>query len=1049
MSTKIKLITASAGSGKTHKLQDTLSQLVDPSNPKKIRPEAVIATTFTKKAAQELKERARKGLIEKGFFDEAIRIEGALISTVHSVCTKIIEIFSYESGLSPKLEVLPQDDQSLYFNSALSKVLSDEVAQKMYDLETRIIYSDGRKHHDWRNDVNEIIEKARSNGINPEGIRASFDFSWKSIKSCMGTPIDGDEFEKKVLGDGVALLQTLKGLPKLGEADKKFIERLSNFLRNLKDNRNNLRWDDWQGVAGAALGKITGESYATAFKGLIGDYPRHPRFQEDYRQYLEMIFNLSAEALDAYQNYKQDRGLIDFTDMECQVLALLDKKEVKQRLSEEFDLLMVDEFQDTSPMQLAIFLKLSEIIPQAIWVGDQKQSIYGFRGADPSLMDALLDKMKTNLDIETLGNSWRSRPDLVKHANELFAKAFESTMPPEQIMLKSVRKERDEFKEAIEVWRIEKSDRQHNKIKSLRAIAQQIKFIYESKRQVAYKKDQDQEQLRDIELKDIAILCRTNDDCVATAGYLKEIGLPASVEQDGLLSLPESKLMLSALRYYAFPFDSLAIMEIKLLVDSKDNVEELIEERLRFVADQKEYEYGKDHWFIQRIDEIRQHHLNLSPSEVVNQILIKLELQRVISGWGDGQERWSNISLFRDKALVYEQSCQRLKAGATLGGFMLWLKQREKNKLLKYGGKSENAITVMTWHASKGLEWPLVVLNDCISDVRTDCFGCKVISLDNEIDLANPLKGRLIRFWFKPFQPNRTNVPFVERLHATEEAKLHAGEKIREAARLLYVGFTRARDYLCFPMDGTKEACIFTEVLGSTTMDLPTVEGHQRLPWTNEAPQVLVKKFNDVSGDPILAPDPTEVYVPIAALGVKDFEPYLLNPSSQIKLDGAVASLFGSYGSRLSVKARIDDDLLGDCLHDIAALTDLTKNDVERVLQNYNLSTVLDAEEVLAQMNAYEKFLASKGISDLRKELPITGRVKGQMITGIIDQLGTHEDHYVLIDHKSYQGTSLEEKALSFSGQLGLYKQVLEIDGQKVRKVLIHFITQGLIYQIE
>lgn len=1048
MSAKIKLVTASAGSGKTHKLQETLSQLVDPSNPKKIRPEAVIATTFTKKAAQELKERARNGLIKKGFFDEAIRLEGALINTVHSVCTKIIEIFSYESGLSPKLEVLPANDQSVYFNSALSRVLTDEIAGKLNDLESRIIYSDGRSQHDWREDVKDIIEKARSNGIDSEGIKASLDYSWKGIHTCMGDPIDGSALEKRIMIEGATLIQTLKALPKLGGDDQKFIERLNSFLRTLKDGYC-MRWDDWQGVAGAALGKTTGEAHATAFKGLVGQYTQHPKFQDDYRQYLELIFNLSAEALEAYQKYKQERGLIDFTDMECQVLGLLDKKEVQQRISEEFDLLMVDEFQDTSPIQLAIFLKLSKIIPQAIWVGDQKQSIYGFRGADPSLMEALLNKMKDNMDIETLGDSYRSRPDLVTHANELFSKAFTGTMPLDQIALAPVRKERKEFQEAVEVWRIEKTGKQHNKIKTQRAIAQQIKFLYESKRQIAYKDEKDQEQIRDVELKDIAILCRTNDNCVDMASYLKEIGLPASLEQIGLLSLPESKLMMSALRYYAFPSDSLAIMEIKLLVDSKDNVEELIEERIRFVADQKEKDYGKDHWFIKRIDEIRQHNLSLSPAEVVNQLLIKLEFQRVVSGWGDGEERWNNITLFRDNALSYEESCQRLKTGATLGGFMLWMEQREKNGVLCYGGKSENAITIMTWHASKGLEWPVVVLNDCSFDVRTECFGSKVISLDPDIDLENPLKNRLIRFWFSPFNFARTNVPFVVKLHCTQEAKLQAAEKIREAARLLYVGITRARDYLCMPMEATKEACIFIEVLASVSMDLPKTEGHHKLPWTAEAPLVLVKTFKDVDGAPMTPPDPVEVYVPLTAIGQTKFEPYLLKPSAQLKIEGGTASLFGSYGTRLTVRANVDDDLLGDCLHDIAALTDLTRPDVVRVIENYDLSTVLDADEILNQMKAYEAFLEGKGINQLQKELPIAARIKGQLVIGIIDQLAMTEDSYVLIDHKSYQGRSLETKALSYSGQLNLYKKALELEGQKVGKVLIHFIAQGLIYQIE
>ena len=88
--------------------------------------------------------------------------------------------------------------------------------------------------------------------------------------------------------------------------------------------------------------------------------------------------------------------MIDFTDQEHLLYDALENPVVESVLRDELDLLMVDEFQDTSPMQLALFLRLAKLAKQVIWVGDVKQAIYGFRGSDPELMQAILKHLKNN-----------------------------------------------------------------------------------------------------------------------------------------------------------------------------------------------------------------------------------------------------------------------------------------------------------------------------------------------------------------------------------------------------------------------------------------------------------------------------------------------------------------------------------------------------------------------------------------------------------------------------------------------------------------------------
>ncbi len=119
----------------------------------------------------------------------------------------------------------------------------------------------------------------------------------------------------------------------------------------------------------------------------------HAGLHADLRRYLELMFKLAADTLDAYASAKRQIGALDFTDQERLLLDVLDHPFVASTLGEELDLLMVDEFQDTSPIQLALFLKLARYARQVVWVGDIKQAIYGFRGSDTALMRSVIEAL--------------------------------------------------------------------------------------------------------------------------------------------------------------------------------------------------------------------------------------------------------------------------------------------------------------------------------------------------------------------------------------------------------------------------------------------------------------------------------------------------------------------------------------------------------------------------------------------------------------------------------------------------------------------------------
>ncbi|MGI9160662.1 MAG: UvrD-helicase domain-containing protein, partial [Saprospiraceae bacterium] len=109
----IEILSAGAGSGKTYTLTSRMVDLLK----KDVRPEGILATTFTQKAAAELQERVRLRLLEEGLTREADAISNALIGTVHSIGTRLLQRFAYEAGVSPLVEIIADGDEQRLFNA--------------------------------------------------------------------------------------------------------------------------------------------------------------------------------------------------------------------------------------------------------------------------------------------------------------------------------------------------------------------------------------------------------------------------------------------------------------------------------------------------------------------------------------------------------------------------------------------------------------------------------------------------------------------------------------------------------------------------------------------------------------------------------------------------------------------------------------------------------------------------------------------------------------------------------------------------------------------
>ena len=597
--------------------------------------------------------------------------------------------------------------------------------------------------------------------------------------------------------------------------------------------RGELYWHEWVKIAKTKVGAKS-RHLLEDLTALALSHDEHQQFRDDVRGFTDLLFDIAMDALGEYEQYKKKRGLIDYTDMETYVSQLLRDPSVQATLRDELDLLLVDEFQDTSPIQLDIFLQLSRLAKHSIWVGDPKQSIYGFRGAEPALMHAIINATGGIRDENILKKSWRSRPDLVHAVNAIFTKAFPD-LPPEQVALEpAFSKEKENVfwnvyppKPISGEGGVDSKSATHNSSlithNSLlhwhfrseidekkvpgnpwldNCIADQIKILLERKTLTFNKK---RNGVRPIRPGDIAVLCRSNRGCLSMAEALHRAGLQAAIARTGLLETPEARLALACLKYLLTASDALSAAEIILLTGGM-SLEQLVDDRLEWLAhkDGRAPLPAGGRWgdarYLRELNALRPRTADLSASEILNLLLDELDLRRVAVRLGNPVQRLDNLDRLRHYALEYESACNRLHNAASLGGFLLWLDALVRQEKDTQGsGDSDDAVKVMTYHASKGLEFPVTICHALDQELKEKVWGLCLVSDMAEPDLDNILGNRWLRYWVNPYGDQLGKTRLEERLHQSAAWIEAQRVGLEEEARLLYVGLTRARDYLVLP----------------------------------------------------------------------------------------------------------------------------------------------------------------------------------------------------------------------------------------------------------
>lgn len=1047
----VDLVTASAGTGKTHRLTRAYLDAVVAG----AAPEAILATTFTRKAAAELLERIRGGLFDAGLSEAARDALAGRIGTVNALFGRIAADFALEAGRSPVAEVIAEERAATLFAAAADAVIlrhGDGVEAAAWRL----------RLPDWRGLVQEVGAKARLNGIAPDDLALSAERSLAGLFALLPAAESGEPLDR-ALADAVSA--AVAAIAAAGDTGvKKTAEALA-VLKDaaaLLDDGRPLPWAEW-----VRLGKIDAGKRWTALvdpvREAAGAHLRHPRLRADLRAVVEGVFRCAAEAMEAYGRFKRDRGLVDFVDQECEALALLERPELRARLAERIELALVDEFQDTSPIQLALFLRLARVVRRSVWVGDAKQAIYGFRGADPTLIDAVTATAPraTGGVTERLPTSWRSRPGLVAFHNDLFGAAF----PPLGIARDDAtvggcaRKDGADQPPPLALWTLGGK----NWDQALAALARGVATVLAAPEAwpVGVRGDRDG-LTHPIRGEDIAILCRKNERCATMARALAAAGLKVAVGRQGLVSTPEAGLALAALRYLVDPADTLAMVELAHAdgdASGGDGQPSWLEEWLRPDAARRAREESA---VLRALDAARGRLLHLTPVEALEVAIMAGGVVERVKVWGGAAGRLANLDALRGLARDYEEDCRASRGAATAGGLIGFLSDVDK------GGDQPPAtdaaaVRVMTFHQAKGLEWPLVIALDLQDGPDPSPFGLSVEGPAGGVDAWNPLAGRWLRWWPWPYEKQRKGAGLDGPADASPEMAAAGAREQAEAVRLLYVGLTRARDYLVLAQARHGAAWLTAprDAEGEPVVRLPATGEEAELRVAAASHPVRLAAFEPPEETELpSSADPEASVFTLPPAAPVEHPPLRIVPSRWRPAAGAPSPvLLGEtrLGERLPTPGGADITRLGEAMHGFLAVDRPETPPVRRLALAAGLLTRWElpgmaAEALVEAGDRLWRLLAARWPGAVwRCEVPVQGRLGLQRVSGRIDLLVDAGAGWVILDHKAFPGPHERwgERALEHAPQLALYARlVAEASRRPVLGRFIHMPVVGRLLEV-
>ena len=721
-------VSAGAGTGKTRVLVERFARAVCDEG---VDVESILVITYTEKAAGELRTRIRSGLVERGRPDLARALDGAWISTIHGFCHRLLRSHPFAAGVDPRFRVLDESQGRVLRGEAFEAALTEFCAgDDPARLRLLAVYgADGLRR--MLTGVYETLRSAGRELVLELGER-------RSLQECL------DEFHEaaRCLGEEVSL----DGEPPDRLLDLSELRVRGERAASYEEARKN--------VEQAALDEL-----AAADRELLQ----------------ELLTGFAA----AYQVTKDNESALDFEDLQLRARDLLrDDAAIREREQLRFRGVMVDEFQDTNRLQCELIDLISGDSCERFFVGDEFQSIYGFRHADVQVFRAR--RASAADGVLPLTMNYRSRPEVLAVVNHLFGADFGDEFQP---LAASGDFPDPVFGPPVELLVTDKASYADGSVHwrrgEARAIARRIRELIDA---------------GDATPGEIVLLFAAGTDAEWYEEELRALGI-ATYRGTGRGYFGQQQVvdLLAYLRLLRNRYDDEALVSVLaspfvgVSNDALVLLRRAAPKRPLFVALERELPETMPkrdsqllRAFRQRYDRLTAAAARLSLERLCERVVAEHDYDLAVLARWDGRRRYANLRKLARLARSYEEL-----RGPDVEGFVRFVRDQEAVGARELEAVAEeeggDAVRLLTIHAAKGLEFKVVVVADAGRD-RAPPASDEILALSDG------------RFGFRVADPLTSERRGVYAYEEVKEAR--KTEERAERLRLYYVAMTRAIDRL-------------------------------------------------------------------------------------------------------------------------------------------------------------------------------------------------------------------------------------------------------------
>lgn len=1057
---------AAAGTGKTTLLVERILTLIQK---KKAKLEEIVAITFTEKAAGELKMRLRERLEkaleqvvaeEKDILGQALHdLEKANISTIHSFCANLLRERPVEAGVDPNFQALDEIGLDLLFQEVWENWSRQEMEKKAPPLKRALTL--GLELKEIAQSVRQIYE---NRDLLAEDAYPRPNYALKDFLQDLEKGIG----QAKVLAAAHCRREEDLGFQNIQNIFKK-IQDLSSLPEDLKEAyilreleiRARGNKQNWHPPQTCAQQKEILENLGQRLEKLKENIRAHA---------LAELIDWGKGFLRTIQEEKEKRGVLDFQDLLILARDLLrHNKEVRRYFQDRFRFILVDEFQDTDPLQVEVVFFLAEkgtkaekwtevtIAPGKLFlVGDPKQSIYRFRRADIEIYDQAAKTVQIRGKALKVSQNFRTVPTIIAWTNRIFQNLIQPGpegpyQPPYFPMVPHPgRKEVIPQQPGVILLyppadlNLEEANLPELREKEAAAISWLIKkMVAEDDPKPWLVFDKDKDSIRRVSYRDIALLLPTYTGIEIYEEALRSLAIPYRLDggkefflRQEVRSLfcclkavddPADEISLyAALRspFFGFSDETLFLFlssgnQLNYLKPPRDKNSQLTPafELLRYLHEERNGHTIS--WVVEKL---------LSATKVLEFSLLR----------PGGEQTAANLRKILDQARIFDG-----EEKANFRRFIQWLESKEegvREEESPWAEERDEQVRLLTIHRSKGLEFPIVIL-------------------------ANLASGRK---YTQAFIPERSMGSFQLACGSFKTIGYDEAlqkEKLRmeaEDSRLLYVAVTRARDHLIVPLFGGEKNKGFLALLQGRLPSLSEINsspigGKQLILETNVADQKLIES--------------PPLRLPIEETPIREADEILRhrqNWQEKIKstivkaaqglsiLAPSAAFSFSEISKeRFLGKAGEDEKkgvTFGLAFHEVMENVDWQegKNLPQLCLLKAQAYEITDqvAELVYLSGKCLTHPLAERvrRAQRLFREVPFAVILDEKIVEGKIDLLWAEDNEWVIVDYKTDQILK-EDLAQRFTlyREQGIYyaRALQQITGRKVKEVIFFFVRPG------